>query len=155
MSGRRRQNQEKARPVKGATSFDSVAVVRPNVKKPTNTVLRESARLEPFKDNPVKPVDAALYGQLSRIGLTDGGFDPSKLPEATRKGLAAGLKDGPRVAYASLTSNAVIRKGWTWATSLDKFGYKYPLRAMVARPLSRRTGRKGSHVSDADRRQRR
>ncbi|RWU22861.1 DUF1254 domain-containing protein [Pseudomonas alkylphenolica] len=87
-----------------------------------------------LKDNPVKPVDTALYGQLSRIGLTDAGFDPSKLPEATRKGIADGLKDGPSVAYSSLTSNAVIRNGWTWATSLDDFGYKYPLRAMVAGP---------------------
>ena len=62
------------------------------------------------------------------------GFDPSKLSPATRKGMVAGLKDGPSVAYASLTSNAVIRNGWTWATSLDNFGYKYPLRAMVAGP---------------------
>jgi len=34
--------------VNGATSFDSVAVGRPNVKKPTNTALRKSARLEAF-----------------------------------------------------------------------------------------------------------
>jgi hypothetical protein len=38
------------------------------------------------------------------------------------------------VAYSSLTSNAVIRNGWTWATSLDSFGWKYPLRAMVSGP---------------------
>ncbi|HEV7308861.1 DUF1254 domain-containing protein [Ensifer sp.] len=87
-----------------------------------------------LKENPVKPEDAALYGQLGRIGLTDSGFDQSKLPEATRKGMLDGLKDGPSVAYSSLTSNAVIRNGWTWATSLDNFGYKYPLRAMVAGP---------------------
>lgn len=87
-----------------------------------------------LKDNPVKPVDAAVYGQLSRMGLTDAGFDPSKLSPATRKGIVAGLKDGPSVAYAALTSNAVIRNGWTWATSLDSFGYKYPLRALVAGP---------------------
>ncbi len=66
--------------------------------------------------------------------MTDAGFDASKLPAPTRKGMEAGLKDGPSVAYASLTSNAVVRNGWTWATSLDNFGYKYPLRAMVAGP---------------------
>jgi hypothetical protein len=87
-----------------------------------------------LKDNPVKPADAAMYGQFSRIGLTDSGFDPGKLPAATRKGIEGGLNDAPSVAYSSLVSNAAIRNGWTWATSLDDFGYRYPLRAMVAGP---------------------
>jgi hypothetical protein len=85
-----------------------------------------------LKANPVKPVDLALYGQLSRIGLTDAGFDADKISAATRTGMLEGLKDGPNVAYSSLKSNAETRNGWTWATSLDDFGYKYPLRAMVA-----------------------
>ncbi|GGP27083.1 DUF1254 domain-containing protein [Silvimonas amylolytica] len=34
-----------------------------------------------LKDNPVRPDDKALYAQFERIGLTDKGFDPSKLTD--------------------------------------------------------------------------
>lgn len=83
---------------------------------------------------PVKPADAALFAQFARIGLTAKGFDPSRLSEATRKGMARGLKDGPAVAVSSFASTASVRNGWDWVTGLDSFGYNYPLRALVAGP---------------------
>ena len=87
-----------------------------------------------LKSNAVKPVDKALFAQFERIGLTEKGFDPSKLNEATRQGMVRGLKDGPAVAMASLASTSSVRNGWNWATGLDSFGYNYPLRALVAGP---------------------
>ena len=85
-----------------------------------------------LKDDKVKPADEALFAQFARIGLTKDGFDPSKMSEATRKGLLRGLADGPSVAVASLASTTVSRNGWIWATGLDRFGFNYPLRAIVA-----------------------
>lgn len=87
-----------------------------------------------LQSNPIKPADAALFAQFARIGLTEKGFDPSKLSEATHKGMARGLKDGPAVAVSSLTSTASVRNGWNWVTGLDSFGYNYPLRALIAGP---------------------
>jgi hypothetical protein len=85
-----------------------------------------------LKDNEVKPADEAMFAQFARIGLTKDGYDASKLPEPTRKGLIRGLADAPAVAVSSLASTTVNRNGWTWATGLDRFGFNYPLRAVVA-----------------------
>ena len=95
-----------------------------------------------LKSNPVKPADAALFGQFSRIGLTEKGFDPSKLDPATRKGMAEGLAIAPSVAISSFASTATVRNGWNWVTGLDSFGFNYPLRAMVAGPY---LGGQGEH----------
>lgn len=85
-----------------------------------------------LKDNKIKPVDEAMFGQFARIGLTKDGFDASRLPEPARKGLLRGLADAPSVAVSSLASTTINRNGWTWATGLDQFGFNYPLRAVVA-----------------------
>lgn len=87
-----------------------------------------------LKDNAVKPADRALFGQFARIGLTEKGFDESKLDANTRKGMIEGLKDGPAVSISSFASTATVRNGWNWVTGLDSFGFNYPLRAMVAGP---------------------
>jgi len=87
-----------------------------------------------LQSNEVKPVDAALFAQFARIGLTADGFDSSKLAPETRKGLLRGLADGPAVAIASTTSTASVRSGWSWVTGLDSFGFNYPLRALIAGP---------------------
>lgn len=63
-----------------------------------------------LKDNPVRPADAALFAQFARIGLTDKGFDPSTVPEATRKGMIEGLADGPAVAISTI-GNTSLRNG--------------------------------------------
>nr|WP_210210058.1 DUF1254 domain-containing protein [Rhizobium grahamii] len=85
-----------------------------------------------LKDNKIKPADEALFAQFARIGLTKDGFDPSKLPAQTRKGLLRGLADAPSVVVSSLAGTTLNRNGWTWGTGLDSFGFNYPLRAMVA-----------------------
>jgi hypothetical protein len=84
-----------------------------------------------LQSNKVKPADQALFAQFSRIGLTEAGFDASKLAPETRKGLLRGLADAPSVVVSSLTSTAVNRNGWTWVTGMDSFGFNYPLRAMI------------------------
>lgn len=89
---------------------------------------------EAVKTNPIKHVDEALFAQFARMGLTQKGFDPSKLSPEMRQGVIRGLKDAPAVAVASFASTASKRNGWDWVTGLDKFGFNYPLRAVVAGP---------------------
>lgn len=87
-----------------------------------------------LQSNRVKPADQALFAQFARIGLTEKGFDASKLSEPARKGLMRGLADGPAVAISALATSATRRNGWDWAVGLDSFGFNYPLRALVAGP---------------------
>jgi hypothetical protein len=84
--------------------------------------------------NPIRPADEALFAQFARIGLTKDGFDASKLDAARRKGLLSALQDGPSVAISAFQTAAVQRNGWSWATGLDRFGFDYPLRALVSGP---------------------
>ncbi|MEA3469576.1 MAG: DUF1214 domain-containing protein [Thermodesulfobacteriota bacterium] len=84
--------------------------------------------------NQVTGADEALFAQFTRIGLTEEGFDPSKISEDTKQGLLKGLADGPAVATASFASTASKREGWDWVTGMDSFGFNYPLRAMIAGP---------------------
>ena len=93
------------------------------------------------KENSIKPVDAALFAQFARFGLTTNGFDPSKL-DARRKGLLRALQDGPAVAISAFQSAAVLRDGWSWATGLDNFGFDYPMRALVSGPYLGGNGEK-------------
>lgn len=87
-----------------------------------------------LKDNPVRPQDKALFGQFARIGLTEKGFDPSKLSEPTLRGMRRAMQDAPMVASASVIGTSEVRNGWNWVKGMDSFGYNYPLRAAVAGP---------------------
>ena len=87
-----------------------------------------------LKENEVRPADAALVAQMARVGLTPQGFDPSRLSEPQRQGLARGLSDAPLVSVASLASTAEKREGWDYVRGLDDFGFNYALRALVAGP---------------------
>ncbi len=104
--------------------------------------------------NKVKPADQALFAQFARIGLTEAGFDTSKLHPEARKGLLRGLADGPMVAISSFASTASRRNGWDWVVGLDSFGFNYPLRAMVAGPYLGGNGEKEAmypiRYTDAD-----
>lgn len=95
-----------------------------------------------LKSNPVRVQDKALFGQFARIGLTEKGFDPSKLNEATLRGMRRGMQDAPSVAVASVVGTSEVRNGWNWVKGLDSFGYNYPLRAAVAGPY---LGGQGEH----------
>ncbi len=95
-----------------------------------------------LKDNAVQPVDRALFGQFARIGLTENGFDASKLSPPARQGLLRALKDAPFVAISAMATAATQRNGWTWATGLDNFGFDYPKRALVAGPYLGGNGEK-------------
>lgn len=87
-----------------------------------------------IKDNPVPARDEALFAQFARFGLTEKGFDPSRLSPPQKAGLLKALADGPKVAVSALASAATQRNGWAWATGLDNFGANYPLRALVSGP---------------------
>ncbi|WP_151995908.1 DUF1254 domain-containing protein [Buttiauxella massiliensis] len=87
-----------------------------------------------IKENPVKPEDKGLFGQFSRIGLTDSGFNPETVPKVMTDGVKRGLADAPSVAASTLTSTSEDRNGWSYVRGLDSFGYNYPLRALVSGP---------------------
>ncbi len=87
-----------------------------------------------IKDNPVLARDAALFAQFSRFGLTEKGFDPSRLSPPQKAGLLKALADGPKVAISALATATTQRNGWAWASGLDHFGTNYPLRALVSGP---------------------
>lgn len=87
-----------------------------------------------LKANPPKSVDEALAAQFERIHLTPGGFDPSKLNEAQKKGLLRSLADAPFVPVAAMEDRGQNRNGWLYVRGLDDFGFNYPLRALVAGP---------------------
>jgi hypothetical protein len=87
-----------------------------------------------LQENAVQARDAALFGQFARIGLTEEGFDDSRLSPPQKKGLLRALEDGPKAAISALATATVNRNGWGWATGIDNFGANYPLRALIAGP---------------------
>lgn len=87
-----------------------------------------------MKDNPVRPEDKSLFGQFSRIGLTENGFDTQKIAPPIIEGAKRGVMDAPNVAVSTLVSTSEIRQGWSYVRGLDDFGFNYPLRALVAGP---------------------
>ncbi|MCX5516505.1 DUF1254 domain-containing protein [Kaistia algarum] len=107
-----------------------------------------------LQSNPVRPADTALFAQFARIGLTERGFDPSKLTPPMKSGLARGLADGPYAVLSALATSASRRNGWDWVTGLDSFGFNYALRSLVAGPYLGGNGEKEAmypiRYTDAD-----
>ncbi|GJG95866.1 hypothetical protein CBA19C6_15275 [Cupriavidus pauculus] len=87
-----------------------------------------------LKDNPIRTDDKGLAEQFARIGLTEKGFDPSKLNDSQRKGLLRAINDAPLIPVAAVSQSSEAREGWNYVLGMDSFGYDYPLRAVVAGP---------------------
>ncbi|HEY2455516.1 MAG TPA: DUF1254 domain-containing protein [Scandinavium sp.] len=87
-----------------------------------------------IKENPVKPEDKGLFGQFSRFGLTENGFDAEHVATPIIDGAKRGLVDAPNVAVSTLASTSEVRNGWSYVRGLDDFGYNYPLRSLVSGP---------------------
>ncbi|SDK44279.1 Uncharacterized conserved protein [Pseudomonas delhiensis] len=85
-----------------------------------------------MQHNRIKTVDAALVGQLQRIGLSaEHGFDRSRLTAEQLRGLKRALADGPLVAGKATMTSTVLRNGWNVAM-VNEFGYDYPGRSVMA-----------------------
>ncbi len=112
--------------------YDETLPPMPEVKNDGLDFLRQLAFA--IKANPVQPQDKGLFGQFSRIGLTDEGFDAQKIPAPMIDGVKRGLQDAPTVAVSTLVSTSQVREGWSYVRGLDDFGYNYPLRSLVAGP---------------------
>jgi hypothetical protein len=87
-----------------------------------------------LQSNTIPARDQSLFGQFARFGLTEQGFDASKLLPPQRQGLQKAIADGPKVAISAIATASTLRNGWSWATGLDHFGDNYPLRALVSGP---------------------
>ncbi|MGC1098716.1 DUF1214 domain-containing protein [Pantoea agglomerans] len=87
-----------------------------------------------IKSNPVKPQDTGLFGQFSRFGLTEKGFNADNIAPPILDGVKRGVQDAPNVAVSTLVSTSEVRQGWSYVKGLDDFGYNYPLRSLVSGP---------------------
>ena len=87
-----------------------------------------------IKSNPVKPQDMGLFGQFSRFGLTEKGFNADNVAPPILDGVKRGVQDAPNVAVSTLVSTSEVRQGWSYVKGLDDFGYNYPLRSLVSGP---------------------
>ena len=87
-----------------------------------------------MKDNPPPTTDSALYTQFANIGLTvEHGFDPSKLSEATRKGIELGYEAGKRIVKRdAMKSGSKQANGWAYNLEQGKWGQNFNLRAAIA-----------------------
>lgn len=52
-----------------------------------------------MQSNPVKPQDKGLFGQFSRMGLTDKEFDERNISPAVLEGVKRGLQDAPMLQF--------------------------------------------------------
>ncbi|OCH15303.1 hypothetical protein A6E05_18715 [Aliivibrio sp. 1S165] len=89
-----------------------------------------------LKDNPIPEREQALLGQFNKIGLSENGFDRSKLTPSMKIQLEKALEDGPQIV-ANQTSNPVtmkIKDGWYYSFVLDQFGDDNALRSLVSHP---------------------
>jgi hypothetical protein len=67
-----------------------------------------------MQSNPVKPQDKGLFGQFSRMGLTDKEFDERNISPA-RSGRCETWTSGcTNVAVSTLVSTSQVRDGWSY-----------------------------------------
>lgn len=125
------QDEFKLQSLSGKVYHDTLPPM-PDVKNDGLDFLRQLSFA--LKTNPVEPQDKGLFGQFSRIGLTEEGFNTDKVAPAIIDGVKRGLQDAPSVAISTLVSTSEVRSGWSYVRGLDAFGFNYPLRSLVAGP---------------------
>lgn len=89
-----------------------------------------------LKANPIPERQQALLGQFNKIGLTEHGFDPSKLTQAMQVQLEKAVRDGQQIVAAQ-TSNPVTltqKDAWFYSFVLDQFGDDNALRSLISHP---------------------
>lgn len=89
-----------------------------------------------LKANPLPERQQALLGQFKKIGLTNDGFDRSRLTPAMKVQLEKAVKDGQQIVAAQ-SSNPVTLKmkdGWYYSFVLDQFGDDNALRSLISHP---------------------
>ncbi|MPY25510.1 DUF1254 domain-containing protein [Shewanella sp. YLB-07] len=89
-----------------------------------------------LKANPIPERQQALLGQFKKIGLTENGFDPSKLTQAMKVQLEKAVRDGQKIVAAQ-TSNPVTltqKDAWFYSFVLDQFGDDNALRSLISHP---------------------
>ncbi|MDX2321954.1 MAG: DUF1254 domain-containing protein [Moritella sp.] len=89
-----------------------------------------------LQDNPVEERQKALLGQFAKIGLTENGFDRSKLSPAMQKELVKAIEQGKHIVNAQVANpNTLgVKDGWYYAFSLDNFADDNALRSLIAGP---------------------
>lgn len=89
-----------------------------------------------LQDNPVEERQKALLGQFAKIGLTENGFDRSKLSPAMQQELVKAIEQGKQIVNAQVANpnTLEVKDGWYYAFSLDDFADDNALRSLVAGP---------------------
>ena len=87
-------------------------------------------------DNPVDERQKAMLGQFSKIGLTENGFDASKLSDSTKKALIDAIAEGEKIVMAQQANpaNLEMKDGWVYTFALDAFGDDNAMRSLIAHP---------------------
>lgn len=89
-----------------------------------------------LQDNPVAERQKALLGQFAKIGLTENGFDRSKLTPDMQKELVKSIEQGKQIVSAQVANpnTLELKDGWYYAFALDDFADDNALRSLVAGP---------------------
>ncbi|KGY14016.1 hypothetical protein NM22_00720 [Vibrio tubiashii] len=87
-------------------------------------------------DNPLDERQKAMVGQFKKIGLTEDGFDASKLSEATKQALVNAIDEGKKIVMAQQANpaNLEMKDGWVYTFALDAFGDDNAMRSLIAHP---------------------
>ena len=74
---------------------------------------------EALKDLDLFEDEKGFYRQLSRIGLTDDGFDYESLDSASIRGLKRAVVDGQSIMEHKMRNLAQVQEGGTWMIGTD------------------------------------
>lgn len=81
----------------------------------------------------VREQDKEVVSQFAALGIGPGlSFDPAKLTEAQRKGLARAVKTGFNRVLFHARENGELRNGWRYATNLGAYGSNRLRASMVS-----------------------
>lgn len=87
-----------------------------------------------LKRLPPRPGEEALMAQFNAIGIGPAAdFDPSRLDEASRRGLEAAIADGLAIVEAATARTIPDYNGWMISLDIGRYGYDYMHRASVVR----------------------
>ena len=89
-----------------------------------------------LKVNPISERQQALLGQFNKIGLSEQGFDRTKLTADLQVQVEQAIEDGKKIVAAQSSNPLTLKEkdGWFYSFVLDQFGDDNALRSLVSHP---------------------